>query len=207
MVGMMRFGFVAALASVGLSACANAASPTQPESAAFAEPLPSAQSGAMELPARPQIPALRVLTLERSNIAEAPNTLTVEEAQIPAEPTRVLDAAAAERLFGNSGVTLQWIGWDERGRVWIAVDEAGNWWLTAEQQGNGSLKLEGRISEIGSDYFLFDGEVSISGAPDVDRYCEANKQWRFAITQNRQYWRLREFEWCDRLTDYIDIYF
>ena len=24
---------------------------------------------------------------------------------------------------------------------------------------------------------------------------------------NRRYWRMREFEWCDRLTDYIDIYF
>lgn len=153
------------------------------------------------------MPALRELTLVRSNMAEAPNTLAVEEAQIPTAPTRILDAAAAERLFGNSGVTLQWIGWEERGQVWIAIDEAGNWWLTAEQRGNGSLKLEGWIAEIGTDYFLLDAEITIWGAPDTDRFCDANKQWRFAITQNRQYWRLREFEWCDRLTDYIDIYF
>ncbi len=45
------------------------------------------------------------------------------------------------------------------------------------------------------------------GTPDAGRRCEANKAWRFAVTQNRPWWRLREFEWSDGLTDYVDIYF
>jgi len=27
------------------------------------------------------------------------------------------------------------------------------------------------------------------------------------VTQNRRYWRIRTFEWCDDLTDYVDVYF
>ena len=29
--------------------------------------------------------------------------------------------------------------------------------------------------------------------------------WVYA--DGRKYWRLRDFDWCDGLTDYIDIYF
>ena len=49
--------------------------------------------------------------------------------------------------------------------------------------------------------------IRIADAPDPGRMCEATKSWHFAVTQNRRYYRLREFEWCDGLTDYIDIYF
>jgi hypothetical protein len=35
----------------------------------------------------------------------------------------------------------------------------------------------------------------------------ADKAWHFAVMQNRPYWRLREFDWCEDLTDYVDIYF
>ena len=60
---------------------------------------------------------------------------------------------------------------------------------------------------IGRDYFLFDGLVRITDAPDKGRNCEKHDMWRFAVTQSRPYWRIRTFEWCDDLTDYIDIYF
>ena len=63
------------------------------------------------------------------------------------------------------------------------------------------------MTEIGADYFVFDGTIRIADTPDAGRRCEADKVWHFAVTQNRPYWRLREFEWCDGLTDYIDIYF
>ncbi len=212
----MRRGAIFALFSgcLALGACApvdrdvaSAPAPTIAE-APVTEP-PSSPPKPITFPARPQMPALQELKLVRKNIAEAPETLTVEAAEIPDTPTKIIDQAAAERLFGNSGVTLQWITWDRRGAVFIAIDENGVWWLTGRQNGDGGsgLKLEGYISEIGSDYFLFEGEITIAGAPDAERFCDQNKQWRFGITQNRKYWRLREFEWCDRLTDYIDIYF
>ena len=61
--------------------------------------------------------------------------------------------------------------------------------------------------QIGEGYFILRGTVAITDTPDPGRECRADKNWRFAITQNRQYYRLREFEWCDGLTDYVDIYF
>ncbi len=199
MTSRRRLGCVAAINGALLVACAGQVAP---EAAAQQSPPPPIE-------APNYLPELRELQIVRSNRPEAPSTITVEAAEIPSQPTRILDPEAAEKLFGNSGITLQWIGWEERGQTWVAVDADGHWWFTAMQQGeNGQrLRLEGVVTEIGSDYFLYDGTIKISSTPDADRFCDAAKQWRFAITQNRQYWRLREFEWCDRLTDYIDIYF
>lgn len=123
--------------------------------------------------------------------------------------TTILDQAAAERLLGAEGITLQWISWDYRGslNVW---EEQGTIHLRGSQDeadGPGRLEIDGEVREIGADYFVFDGRISIRDTPDAGRRCEADKTWHFAITQNRPYWRLREFEWCDGLTDYVDIYF
>ncbi|MBF9151295.1 hypothetical protein [Novosphingobium jiangmenense] len=123
--------------------------------------------------------------------------------------TRVLDRAAADQLLHNAGVTLQWIDWNTRGTA-NARDEAGTIRLTASQAsatGPGRLWLDGRVTEVGADYFVFSGTIRITDTPDAGRKCEATRDdWRFAVTQNRPYWRLRTFEWCDGLTDYIDIY-
>lgn len=127
----------------------------------------------------------------------------------PSTATRILDAAAAARLRANKGVTLQWIGWNDRGTASV-TDDAGTLMLRgaqAQPNGPGRLYLDGKVTEIGADHFVFDGTIRITDTPDAGRRCEANKVWRFAVTQNRPYWRLREFEWCDGLTDYIDIYF
>jgi hypothetical protein len=124
-------------------------------------------------------------------------------------PTRILDNAAAQWLRANKGVTLQWIDWNRRGSAHVSVAN-GAWTLRAAQAeagGPGRLFLEGKVTEIGRDYFLFDGTVRITDTPDKGRTCEKHDVWRFAVTQNRRYWRIRTFEWCDDLTDYIDIYF
>lgn len=126
--------------------------------------------------------------------------------------TRVLDREALARLFANKGVTLQWLSWDQRGTAFARM-EGERVLLTASQAkggpgtGTGRLFLDGEVTEIGRDYFTFRGTIRIEDAPDPGRRCEATKTWHFAVTQNRPYWRLREFEWCDGLTDYIDIYF
>jgi hypothetical protein len=125
------------------------------------------------------------------------------------EPTRFLDRTNAERLLHNKGVTLQWIDWGTRGTA-IVTRKDGVWTLRAAQAeagGPGRLFLDGTITEIGGDYFTFEGTIRIAGTPDRGRLCEKDKTWHFAVTQNRPYYRLREFEWCDDLTDYIDIYF
>lgn len=123
--------------------------------------------------------------------------------------TVIRDQAAADRLLGAKGITLQWIDWNRRGSVNARMVD-GRILLTGSQRaatGPGRLFIDGWVSEVGPDYFTFEGTIRITDAPDGGRRCEANKSWRFAITQNRPYWRLREFEWCDGLTDYVDIYF
>jgi hypothetical protein len=124
-------------------------------------------------------------------------------------PTRVLSATDAERLRTVQGITLQWIDWDERGDVEVSVDQRGVWRLSGAQgDADGArVSVEGVITEIGEGYFLLDGTVAITDTPDIGRSCEADRLWRFGATQRRAYYRLREFEWCDYLTDYVDIYF
>ena len=126
-----------------------------------------------------------------------------------APATRIHDNTAAQRLRANKGVTLQWLDWNTRGSAHVSVAN-GAWTLRAAQAEAGRpgrLFLEGQITEIGRDYFLFDGTVRITDTPDKGRTCEKHDVWRFAVTQNRRYWRIRTFEWCDDLTDYVDIYF
>lgn len=130
-------------------------------------------------------------------------------ARVAAEPTRVLSEKAAQRLLTNKDLTLQWIDWNTRGTA-VVRHEGDVWTLRgaqAEAGGPGRLFLEGTITEIGADYFTFEGRVAITNTPDQGRTCDKTKAWHFAITQKRRYYRLREFEWCDGLTDYIDIHF
>ena len=128
----------------------------------------------------------------------------------PEPGTRILDQTAAERLLGASGITLQWIDWNQHGPITVSQAPDGTIRISGSQDqqgGPGRLFVEGDVREIGADYFIFDGLVRITETPDDGRSCEADKPWYFAITQNRPYWRLREFEWCDDLTDYVDIHF
>ena len=143
--------------------------------------------------------------------APPPETASPPETATPAPAaTRILSQDAAHRLRNNSGMTLQWITWDRRGDVEVTIDANGVWYLSGSQSaqdGPGRVTVDGVVTEIGADYFLLDGRVAITDTPDAGRRCAADKVWRFGVTQGRQYWRLREFEWCDDLTDYVDIYF
>ncbi len=117
--------------------------------------------------------------------------------------------AALEELRGNSGLTLQWIGWDKRGRV--EVSQRGNVVHLKGAQvapdGKGRVEIDGDVLSIDSNDFIFRGRITITDSPDPGRKCVKDGDSEFAITQGRRYWRMREFEWCDQLTDYIDIYF
>ena len=134
---------------------------------------------------------------------------SAEPAPVYLEPTRILDPASALRLLANKGLSLQWIDWNTRGSAAVTQDN-GVWRLRgsqAEAGGKGRLFLDGVITEVGTGYFTFEGLIRITDTPDPGRRCELRKTWHFAVTQNRSYFRLREFEWCDGLTDYIDVYF
>jgi hypothetical protein len=126
-------------------------------------------------------------------------------------PTKVENRPALERLLGNSGMTIQWISWtnSERGNIdfrWADKTLI----LRGEQRAKESdafVSVEGRIVRIAKNEFILNGTIIINDTPDAGRKCQKSGDWKFAITQKRKYWRLRDFEWCDGLTDYIDIYF
>lgn len=123
--------------------------------------------------------------------------------------TEVRDQAALEKLRGNAGLTLQWIGWNNRGIVDVSqrgsvVHLKG---VQLQPDGPGRLEIEGDVVNIDAERFIFRGRIAILNTPDAGRNCVKNGDSEFAITQGRKYWRMREFEWCDQLTDYIDIYF
>lgn len=131
--------------------------------------------------------------------------------EVPGQPpvTRVIDPAMSLKLLHNSGITLQWISWDVRGEL-NARREGERIYLDGSQAGRngGTLDLSGHAMEIGADYFIFDGKIAIRDTPDPGRDCLREGRMRFAITQNRKYWRLQDMEACgDGLTDYVDIYF
>jgi len=123
--------------------------------------------------------------------------------------TLIKDRAAFERLIGNSGISLQWISWDQRGDV--SADYSGDLLrLHGEQaapDGRGRLVLDGVVTEVAATSFTFVGRIDILDSPDLGRDCRRDGEMTFRITQNRKYWRLQQMEACDGLTDYVDIYF
>lgn len=124
-------------------------------------------------------------------------------------PTRVLSAADLGRIAAPKGIGWHWIAPAARGPAKVSVDPLGRWMIEAGQTGpnNAALEVSGWIREIGPNYFELLGTITMKNAPDAGRACEEFGNWRFEITQNRKYYRLRRFEWCDSLTDYIDLYF
>jgi hypothetical protein len=126
-----------------------------------------------------------------------------------AQRTIVGDPAALARLRRNTGITLQWISWDYRGRVRVG-EAAGRVHLSgtqAQRDGAGRLELDGDVVEIGPRSFTFRGRIAITDTPDPDRECLRDGIFEFRITGQRRYWRLQQMEQCDGLTDYVDIYF
>lgn len=162
------------------------------------------------MPTRLALAALLAVTVGSFGLMAAPALADESPVAQTADPTRILDRKAAQRLRANKGLTLQWLDWGKsRGTAYVR-SEGDVWKLRgaeAAANGPGRLLLDGTITEIGADYFTFEGRIAITDTPDAGRVCDKTKTWHFAITQKRSYYRLREFEWCDGLTDYIDVHF
>lgn len=129
---------------------------------------------------------------------------------LSAMPTKVISVEDLTRLINNKGMSLQWMSGPARGAVRLLVGtDTGQWTLMGTLGGPGDsyVGVDGFISEVGDKYFQLTGNLTILNTPDAGRTCRAFGNWRFEITQNRKYYRLRHFEWCDGLTDYIDIHF
>ncbi|HTU10392.1 MAG TPA: hypothetical protein VMG08_05780 [Allosphingosinicella sp.] len=129
----------------------------------------------------------------------------------PGERTIVNDRTALNRLRRNSGLTLQWLGFEtaRRGHV-VAQMNGGLLHLSGLQRargGSGRVTLDGDVLRINPRSFTFRGRIVITDAPDPGRNCVRDGIFEFRATGQRRYWRLQQMEQCDGLTDYVDIYF
>ncbi|ALM86152.1 hypothetical protein [Bordetella sp. N] len=125
----------------------------------------------------------------------------------PVQKTIIQDQVAYERLMNNSGITVQWLWSAKRGHL-KAQDVNDVVKLEGTQANHeGTLKINGEVVAISKDRFRFRGTILILEAPDKGRHCERTGDFDFRISGQRKYWRLQQMEFCDRLTDYVDVYF
>ncbi len=152
---------------------------------------------------------LSCLLLTAPISAAAPDNCASAPPLRPVKETEIRNQSALERLRGNAGINLQWNYDSPRGD--LEVTQVGDVvHLKGVQNavsGAGRLEIDGDVLSIDATHFIFRGRISMIDTPDAGRKCIKDGDSEFAITQNRKYWRMREFEWCDGLTDYIDIYF
>lgn len=125
----------------------------------------------------------------------------------PVTKTEIKSQTAYERLMNNSGVSVQWLWSAERGH--LNAKDVNDVVRIDGTQANfeGTLKINGEIVSIDKDRFTFRGTILILDAPDKGRRCERTGDYEFRATGKRKYWRLQQMESCDRLTDYVDIYY
>lgn len=129
---------------------------------------------------------------------------------VPIQRTEILDRAALNRLKRNSGLSLQWISWDNsRGHVRVEETDGLVRLRGSQQQRNGPgrLEIDGVVVRIDRAGFVFQGTVAMRQAPEDRAECLRNGRLTFRITGSRRYWRMQEMEACAGLTDYVDIYF
>jgi hypothetical protein len=151
----------------------------------------------------------KILALAFLLAASSLSAASSNDAQADIEPTLVGDKIAMEKLRGPDGITLQWIGWDQRGDVQVEQRGKSLYLKGVQQQdgGKGRLELDGHILAVFTKSFIFKGRIAITDTPDEGRSCIRDGVYEFKITQKRKYWRLQQMEVCDGLTDYVDIYF
>ena len=141
----------------------------------------------------------------------AATAATAQSPPATGERPLVNDRAALARLQRNSGITLQWISFESpaRGHV-VARMRGGLLRLSgaqSERGGPGRVTLDGDVLRIDPRSFSFRGHIVITDAPDRGRNCVRDGTYEFRATGRRRYWRLQDFEACDGLADYVDIYF
>lgn len=143
-------------------------------------------------------------------LALSPAPAPAQDKPAGVQQTEILNRAALERLRRNSGLSLQWISWDNsRGRVRLE-EQDGLFHLRGSQQqrnGPGRLEIDGVVTRIDATSFVFQGRVAMRQAPENRAECLREGQLHFRVTGTRRYWRMQEMEACAGLTDYVDIYF
>lgn len=118
-------------------------------------------------------------------------------------------SAAERKLLGKHKFSLQWISWErfgvatvKRGRNGLEID--------AKQALNGDwVSMKGTVSVVDSKTFYVTGKI-ITRVHHINEGmpCERSGTFEFHAKGQRQYWRMQQIDNpCDRVADYIDVYF
>ncbi len=125
-------------------------------------------------------------------------------------------------LVGNHMFSSQWISWKKFGKVTISKTDAPQVYSISgmqdgvtcsdEEEGRDNadyLMIEGTITPKSKTHLVFEGKIILKIYHNNDgKPCVREGTFNFMSTQGRRYWRLQEMENpCDKVCDYIDIYF
>lgn len=114
---------------------------------------------------------------------------------------------------GAHNFTLQWIGWDNPGKVQIKKNKDGNYTVKGEQrdpQSGDFVTIDGILKAVSARELTFEGTIqtmykSVNGG----KVCEKTGTYHFLAKGTRKYWRLQEMDNCEgnNVVDYVDIFF
>jgi hypothetical protein len=167
--------------------------------------------------------ALAVVPLEPSVVDAAAVAQALSASQAVTSPSpgpRERIPARGQDLVGEHGLTLQWIGWDvaDWGRATI-TERDGVLFLEGEQRGRRDeegnvmetdfLRVSGRIVARQPNGFTLEGEVVTRVHYIADgAECRRRGTFHFVARPGKRYWRMQErSNPCDRVVDYVDVYF
>ncbi len=124
------------------------------------------------------------------------------------------DTSKLPDISGMHNLTLQWISWDNPGKIkFTKTDEPNVYKISGEQKSAalGYVKVDGIAKMISPLQLEFDGTIAVnlSRNPTKETECTKVGKQTFLSTKNRKYWRLQNMQSCynNGTIDYVDIYF
>lgn len=133
---------------------------------------------------------------------------------VAADKTIFKDNGQRSKLIGKHMLSLQWLQFMNNmyGSATV-TDKDGVLLLKGEQRAKGKEKgyvtVDGRITEVSSHAFKFNGKIATSVSHINDgKECVRSGDMNFVAKGGRKYWRLQEMQSpCSEVTDYVDLYF
>lgn len=113
---------------------------------------------------------------------------------------------------GKHNFTLQWISWDQPGKVNIKKQKDGTYTVKGEQRGKDGdfVTIDGTLTMVTFNELTFNGKIQTRYANiNKGEVCDKTGTYHFLAKGARKYWRLQEMDNCEgnNVVDYVDIYF
>ncbi|KAA2238998.1 hypothetical protein F0L74_22555 [Chitinophaga agrisoli] len=114
---------------------------------------------------------------------------------------------------GAHNFSLQWIGWENPGKVQITHKSGDLYFVTGEQRSADKadfVTISGTLKVLSAQELLFEGTIQTRYS-DINngQVCDKTGTYHFLAKGERKYWRLQEMDNCggNSVVDYVDIFF